>query len=268
MGNATLTTVANRQYPGGSVYSGQMYGSSRQGQGALAWPDGASYAGSWNNDKCEGHGTMRFPNGSMYEGNFVRNNPSGQGKLTTINQEVLDGNWEFYGRSGQTSTPVGKYQFRGMLIDLATGEKRMIDGPLALYMLSGLVSLPNMPDPSKAMLPFAEVVGKVDDESNGKMDKYDKYDEAAVPVASAVPLQVANAVPLQVANAPSSISYGNHEPAFRERHPDDHGVANLLDPRLYLANLGVPVQPENLNAARQAQIRAEAAQYDAQFRHG
>jgi len=193
---------------------------------------------------------MRFPNGSVFEGNFVNNNPYGQGQLTTINQEMLRGFWEYHGRSDMTNTPVGKYQFSGELIELKTGVVRPIRGPLALYLLSGLVSLPNMPDPMQAMLPFAEVVADAGAlASGGQGMKVDKYDtKEAVPVAQAI------------ASAPTSsasISFGQPDIAFTQRHPEDHARVDLVDPRLYLAGLGVPVNPANVNARRQAELQSQ-----------
>jgi hypothetical protein len=137
----------------------------------MTWPDGAVYSGQFIMDKCNGYGTMRFPNGSVFEGQWVRSNPHGDGKLTTVNQEVLQGYWEHYGRSNQMLSAVGKYMFRGELIDLKSGERRQLAGPLALYLTSGLVALPNMADPLLALLPFAEVI--IDADANGKPDKFD-----------------------------------------------------------------------------------------------
>jgi hypothetical protein len=195
-------------------------------------------------DKCDGFGQMKFPNGSVWEGQWVRSNPHGQGKLTTINSEVLEGFWEHFGRSDQTMSAVGKYQFRGELIDLKSGERRQLAGPLALYLASGLVSLPNMPDPLQALLPFAEVIA--DGNGDGKPDKYDY--KQAVPVAQAI----------QTATTSSaSISFGQPDVAFRARHPDDHFTVDLIDPRVHLAALGVPVNPANTNARRQQELRAQ-----------
>jgi hypothetical protein len=248
MGNAPIQQVDNHVYPSGNIYSGQMRNKKRHGQGTLRWPDGAVYVGSWVMDKCEGPGVMKFPNGSVFEGNFVQHNPYGQGKLTTINQEVLYGFWNYLGRSGMTTTPVGKYEFNGELIDLKSGERRYMNGPLALYLQSGLVSLPNMPDPMQSLLPYAEVVAAtaVANKTGGKTDKYEA--ETGVPLAHAI----------QTAPTSSnSIAYGQADAAFFQRHPDDHAAISLLDPRTHLAALGVPVTPANVNAHRQAEIQSE-----------
>lgn len=235
-------------YPSGNVYSGHLSGRKRHGQGTLRWVDGAQYTGQWSNDECQGQGTMRFPNGSVFEGNWVRNNPYGQGQLTTINQELLVGFWEFHGRSDQTAAPVGKYVFRGELVDLKNGERRQYNGPLALYLTSGLVSLPNMADPLQALLPYAEVIA----DAQAAAPHDEKSEKGAVPIAQAIQTAPTSS---------SSISYGQPDVAFKQRHPDDHFAVDLADPRVYLAGLGVPVNPANVNARRQAEIRAmESAQ--------
>jgi hypothetical protein len=211
-------------------------------------------------DKCDGFGKMTFPNGSVFEGQWIKSNPYGQGQLTTVNQEMLIGFWEHHGRSDQTATAVGKYQFRGELIDLKTGERRQIAGPLALYLTSGLVSLPNMTDPQQAMLPYAEVIIDAMQVTGGGSEKGGKEDiyetKESVPIAHAI----------QTAPTSSaSIAYGQPEVAFRAKHRDDHFTVDLLDPRTTLASLGVPVTPANTNAHRQAEIRAmEQAEAHAQ----
>lgn len=232
MGNEQVKQVENYRYPSGNTYTGEMVGNNRQGTGTLHWTDGATYSGSWNDDLCQGAGVMKFPNGSVYEGNFVRNNPHGQGKLTTINQEVVLGFWEFQGRSDRVSEPVGKYFFQGELIDLKTGEKTVLSCQLALYLRSGLVSLPQMQDPMQALFPYAVV-----ESSKG---------ESNAPIATAVQY---------AATSSNSISYGQHEPALQPRHPDDHPSFSLLDPRLYLSSLGIGPAPANTNARRQNDIR-------------
>jgi len=252
MGNDTSSSVATQHvYPSGNVYTGEMKGNKRHGQGTLKWRDGAEYTGSWVNDECEGYGTMKFPNGSVFEGTWVRNNPHGTGKLTTVNQEVLNGMWEFHGRSDRTPVPVGKYLFSGELVDLKSGEQKLMQTvQLALYLTSGLVSLPSMPDPMHAMLPYAETVSAT---SATKVSKEDIYDSKQ-PLPIAQPVQNATSAPS------STISYGQQEPAFRPRHPDDHFAVSLLDPRVILSSLGVPVTPANINAQRQAEIRAMESQ--------
>ena len=246
MGNTPVREVSQFRFPSGNVYSGQMRGTKRHGQGTLKWPDGATYTGQWVNDLCEGQGTMRFPNGSVYEGNFVQNNPYGQGTLTTINQEALSGFWEYHGRSGMTATPAGMYIFDGQLIDLKTKTVRVLHRQnMAFYLLSGLVSLPNMPDPMMAMLPFAEVVADDYSAPQGKKDKYDEKE--SVPVAQAVQ----SAPP-----SSSSIVFGKPDVALMQRHPDDHFAVDVADPRLYLGSLGLPVYAPNVNASRQAQLQA------------
>jgi hypothetical protein len=258
MGNQSATQVQNYRYPSGNVYSGSMVGGKRSGQGTLTWPDGGSYTGTWRSDECEGQGLMRFPNGSSYEGAFVRNNPRGDGKFTTTNGEVLMGFWEYLGRADRASTPIGKYSFQGELIDLKTNKRTFYHGPLALYLQSGLVSLPNMPDPMESMLPYAVALTGTDSkdpasekvlaEEGRALFKGGMDSGASVPVAYAV--QTAS-------TTSSSVSYGRHEPAFQERHPDDHAAFNLLDPRLYLAGLGLPTQPVNINQRRQEEIRMQ-----------
>jgi hypothetical protein len=255
MGNEQARQVERYTYPSGNVYSGTMIGTKRHGEGSLTWVDGGVYTGGWENDQCQGFGKMRFPNGSVYEGNFVRNNPYGQGKLTTNNGEVLSGFWEFHGRSDQARTPVGKYQFHGELVDTKTGQRTALHGPLALYLQSGLVSLPNMPDPAQSMFPYALAFVENDKDamSNPALAEGGKalFQQAMnndVPVAYAVGTAPTSS---------TSVSYGQHEPALQEKHPDDHVAYSLLDPRLYLGSLGFPTQPTNINHAKQQAIRQQ-----------
>jgi len=260
MGNEQSTIVQDFRYQSGNVYSGGMKGSKRSGQGVLTWPDGASYNGMWLDDHCEGAGTMRFPNGSVFEGNFVKNNPHGEGKLTTANGEVINGFWEFMGRADRSSTPVGKYNFRGEILDLKTGKRTLYNGPLAFYLVSGLVSLPNMPDPAESMLPFA--IALADGASNpASGDKKDLAEDGRLLFQEGMnqgnALPVANVVQ-NAATSSVSVSYGQPEQAFENRHPEDHATYSLLDPRLYLASLGLPVgPPANVNQRRQDAIREQ-----------
>lgn len=255
MGNEQASrVVTDHRYPSGNVYSGEMRGNKRHGQGTLTWPDGAIYEGQWVNDLCEGAGRLKFPNGSVYEGGFVRNNPHGEGKLTTVNGEVLQGIFEYMG-SAQTSTPAGKYNFRGEILDLKTGNRTQYFGPMALYLLSGLVSLPNMPDPMQSMLPFAIALsdGQGKDPETAKLAEEGRvlFQEG---MAKGVPIaQVVQTAP----TSSQSINYGQPDPALQARHPQDHATFSLLDPRLYLGSLGVPTQPANLNQRRQDEIRMQ-----------
>jgi hypothetical protein len=253
--------VENHRYASGNLYSGGLLGTKRHGQGTLTWPDGAKYEGSWMNDQCEGMGRLQFPNGSVYEGRFVRNNPYGDGKLTTANGEVLEGFWEYHGRSDQSAVPVGKYKFSGELLDLKTGQRRKLSGPLAFYLQSGLVSLPNM-DPMEAMLPYAVVLLEGEQEKDGNTGTAQLAEEGRVLFqegmnAGSVP--IAHAV--QTATSTStSVSYGQADPHLQPRHPEDHVAYSLLDPRLYLSSLGFPVQPANINQDRQNAIRQQKTQ--------
>lgn len=251
MGNAAPKQVQQYRYPSGNVYSGEMRGRMRHGQGSLTWTDGATYVGMWQDDLCHGHGKMTFPNGSSYEGQFVRNNPHGDGQLVTINQELLKGNWVHTGRSNTTNVPVGKYQFYGQLIDMKTNTVRVYNGPLALYLTSGLVSMPQMPDPMQSMLPYAEVAAAVASGSV-KDEKSDKYDQVgAVPVA-----QVVREAVEMAPTTSSSIVYGQPEIALHERDlRTDHARIEMFDPRTILGSLGVPVGPPNLNERRQMEIQ-------------
>jgi hypothetical protein len=251
--------VPEYRYPSGNLYSGEMVGNKRSGQGRLVWIDGAKYEGNWENDQCEGAGRLQFPNGSVYEGRFVKNNPYGEGKLTTVNGEALDGFWEYHGRSQQTSASVGKYQFKGDLIDLKTGQRRRYQGPLALYLQSGLVSLPNMADPMEAMFPYAVVL------MDGEQDKGESVATAQLAEEGRALFQeglsvgdVPIAYAVQTApSTSSSISYGQADAALGNRHPEDHATFSLLDPRLYLSSLGFNTQPVNINEQRQNQIRGQ-----------
>ena len=258
MGNSNVRQVPLYTYPSGNTYSGQMLGRKRHGQGTMTWRDGATYTGGWRSDKFEGYGTMRFPNGSVYEGGFAQNNPYGQGSLTTINQEVLRGEWICHGRSDMVAEAAAKYQFTGELIDIKSNTVRPIRGPLAFYLTSGLVSLPTMPDPMRAMLPYAEVVAVTavssENEKDGKIDKYD-----APPVAVPVAAHAIQTAP----SSSSSISYGNNEMALQERHPDDHARVDILDPVLHLHGLGIPVgvNPYNHNARRQQELQSQYTGY-------
>jgi hypothetical protein len=258
MGNEQSKQVENHRYPSGNAYSGALLGKKRHGQGTLVWPDGGKYEGSWVNDQCDGFGRLQFPNGSVYEGRFVRGNPYGDGKLTTANGEVLQGFFEYHGRSDQSAAAVGKYKFVGELLDLKSGHRRKLEGPLAFYLQSGLVSLPNMPDPMEAMLPYAVVLLDGDDKGSasnqlaeeGRVLFQSGMDNAVkdVPVAHAV----------QTAPSTSaSVQYGQADPHLQARHPDDHAAFSLLDPRLYLGSLGFPVQPTNINQSKQDEVRRQ-----------
>lgn len=255
MGNEQIKHVQDRKYPSGNVYSGEMVGNKREGQGTLTWKDGARYEGSWHDDLCHGQGKMSFPNGSVYEGGFVRNNVYGQGKLTTVNGEVLDGFWEYQGRSDTANMPVGKYKFIGELIDVKTGQRRPYNGPLAFYLLSGLVSLPNMPDPMEALFPYAVVLP--DDGGKGSSAI---AEQGRVLFQQGLSMSDSN-VAYAVQTAPSSsssINYGQPDVALQQRHRDDHVAYSLLDPRLYLASLGVPTQPANINRKKQEALQQAA----------
>jgi len=259
MGNEQAKSVQNHRYPSGNVYSGEMVGGKRQGQGTLTWPDGATYEGGWLNDLCEGKGHMQFPNGSIYEGGFVRNNPCGSGKLTTVNGEVVEGFWEYQGRSDTSSVAVGKYSFHGELLDLKTGQRRSLVGPLALYLQSGLVSLPNMPDPMESIFPYAAILSSGDDKATLANPALAEEGRALFQeglIAGDVPIaHVVQTAP----STSSSISYGQAEPALQSRHRDDHAAYSLLDPRLYLNSLGVPIQPTNINQQKQDALRYQRA---------
>ncbi|KAH9260322.1 hypothetical protein BASA81_001492 [Batrachochytrium salamandrivorans] len=244
MGNEASSSVQNFRYPSGNVYTGQLLGKKRHGTGQLTWPDGARYEGTFASDKLHGQGKLVFPNGSVYEGGFHENNPQGNGQLTTRNGEVLRGFFSFQGRSDRTHVPVGKYQFSGQLIDSKTSWSQPLNGPLALYLLSGLVSLPNMNDPMEAMLPYAVATSA----AAGLTGESEKGGNGALPVAAVVQ---------SLPSSSDSISYGKHEQAFAAKHKHDHVAADVFDPRLLLASVGVPVNPVNTNAQRQRDIRAQ-----------
>lgn len=255
MGNAPVS-VQNHRYPSGNSYTGTLVGTKRHGTGSLTWPDGGRYDGFWKDDLCEGLGTMQFPNGSVYQGEFRRNNPYGSGTLTTINKEKLVGHWEYLGRSDRTREPCGKYMFKGELQDTYSGSVQPIHGPLALYLLSGLVTLPNMSDPMQALLPYAIAVNA---EQVGTAEEAKKMQEEN----GKVPMAVAAA---QAATSTSaSIAFGKPEIAFQQRHQDDHASADLLDPRLYLNAVGITIaNPANTNSQRQQQVRHQQADEFAQ----
>lgn len=201
-------------------------------------------------DQLHGMGTLKFPNGSSFQGNFVRNNPNGQGRLTTKNLEAVDGNWQFNGRSVNNGSPVGKYYFAGTLIDLKTGSQQPLSGPLALYLLSGLVSLPNMADPMEALLPYAIV-------TNGTATVVKEDEKGGTPVAMPVADVVQNAV-----SSSDALKFGQPEAAFRKYDVNDHASVDVLDPRAWLNGVGISAfgAPANTNAKAQAEIRQRQAQ--------
>jgi len=256
MGNEQTRHVQDKRYPSGNVYSGEMVGNKRHGQGTLTWPDGAKYEGTWKDDFCHGKGRMQFPNGSVYVGSFSSNNMNGQGSLTTVNGEALEGFWEYQGRSDASNTPIGKYRFNGQVVDLKNGNKRAYSGPLAFYLLSGLVSLPNMTDPTEALLPYAVVIA-----DDGKGDAALAEQGRVLFQQGLVAPDTAVAMAVQTApSSSSSVAYGQPDAAFQKRHPDDHAAYSLLDPRLYLNGLGFNTQPANINQKKQEAVRAQQQQ--------
>jgi len=201
---------------------------------------------------------MTFPNGSVFQGTFVHDNPVGPGKLTTINGEVLDGFWEFHGRA-DVGMAMGKYSFHGTILDTKNNERMRYDGALALYLRTGLVSLPNMPDPMESMLPYAVAMADSapKDAAHAKMLAEEGRSLLKGSMEGTVP--VANVV----SNAPtssSSIAYGRPDVNLEPWNPNDHARVSLLDPRLYLSAVGVPVQPANLNKRQQQEIRLDREQ--------
>ena len=107
-------------YKDGSVYTGELQGGKRHGQGAQTWTDGDTYSGSWVDDKRHGLGkvSLRFlvfsfwflvqligqlyddvpfwqyvyAMGDTYEGEWCDNNIHGNGSYThTLEGEVYTG---------------------------------------------------------------------------------------------------------------------------------------------------------------------------------
>jgi len=293
MGN-TSTSFKRITYPSGNVYEGDVTSSNkRQGQGTLTWPDGAVYRGNFAADAPHGNGLIRFPNGSTFEGNFARGMPWGSGKLVTVNKEVMDGEFVFFGKAkyGTSRGPVGKYSFHGTITDLSTGARSNHNGPCALHLTTGLVTLPGMQDPSAMLFPFAQVVTDEDAkkfERDEDTEAFAKGQEKAaaqigkkvlndalsgggtssssMPVARAVPAQGQSGLPTATAVAStrsaapassSGIAYGYEDPALQDHDPGDHGAVSILDPNLYLGMVGLNWRaPRNVREQEQREIRA------------
>ncbi|MBV8380330.1 MAG: hypothetical protein JO369_06150 [Paucibacter sp.] len=68
-------------YQNGDLYTGDLVGDRRVGQGEFVWASGQRYKGEWRDDKATGQGELRFVSGMYYEGEVVDGRPQGRGHL-------------------------------------------------------------------------------------------------------------------------------------------------------------------------------------------
>lgn len=60
----------SKLYPHGGMYSGEMLGGFRDGQGKMQYKDGAIYEGQWSFGRPFGPGKFTFPDGESFSGQF------------------------------------------------------------------------------------------------------------------------------------------------------------------------------------------------------
>jgi hypothetical protein len=112
----------------GSKYEGEFEGDlfkpggKRQGRGIFQYPDGMTYRGFWHDDKPSGYGELLDSKGSHYQGEWYQGLRHGFGIFENKEkQEIQQGRW--------------------IQDNLATAEKKQIDGKEALVWPDGLYYL-------------------------------------------------------------------------------------------------------------------------------
>jgi len=262
MGNSPLQTKPLFTYPSGNSYLGEWKGSKRHGYGVYTWPDGAVYEGFHAGSKLQGGGKLVFPNGSVYEGFFHNNNPAGRGVLLTVAGERVDGEWTFLGRANNASStwnsPVGRYRFRGVIVDRKNNRAVMYCGDAALHLATGLVALPTMPDPKEPVFQQAVEVmtatpaeelrhefGMAQEVEVGIVEAEEVKDADLKKLANGgsagvSPAEKDGKLDPEDASAPSGIQTGTGASYALAPNVLSGAQYNLFDPRLYFPGLGAP----------------------------
>jgi len=94
-----------KDYGGGNVYYGQMYGGKRHGYGTYTWGDGRKYVGEYKNDKYDGYGIYTDPYGHKYVGEYKNGQYHGHGTWTRANGTIKhSGKWV-------NNKPKGEYDY-------------------------------------------------------------------------------------------------------------------------------------------------------------
>ena len=99
-----------KDYGGGWVYYGQMYGGKIHGKihgyGTYTGANGSKYVGEWKNGKKDGNGTYTFADGDKYVGEWKNGNKNGNGTYTWANGNKYVGEWKnglYHGQGTYTS---------------------------------------------------------------------------------------------------------------------------------------------------------------------
>ena len=86
--NATVKKTSPGQFTitfeNGDVYTGEMDGLQRHGQGVMAYVSGDRYEGSFAGDRFDGQGVFEYAGGDRYVGSFAAGKKSGEGHYTWV----------------------------------------------------------------------------------------------------------------------------------------------------------------------------------------
>lgn len=77
-----------------AVYTGQMSGGFRHGQGTMTWSSGAKYEGQWSKGEASGKGKLTTTDGILYEGQWLKSKCNGFGTFTDGKGLNYQGNWQ------------------------------------------------------------------------------------------------------------------------------------------------------------------------------
>jgi hypothetical protein len=93
-----ISSTGERTYPDGSVYSGQLLGDERHGQGRCIYPAGESgcdvYDGSWLDDRAHGNGVYTSCQGARYSGQWSDGDRHGIGSESYADGSSFEGRYE------------------------------------------------------------------------------------------------------------------------------------------------------------------------------
>jgi len=244
MGAQQSSTFRRHRYDNGNEYEGQFLKGKRHGRGKYTWTDGSVYDGDWLNGEQNGLGTLSMFNGNVFEGQFRHNNPDGECKLTTKDGVVIEGNFKCYGRTPH-GEPVTVYYLEVVVTFPSRDLRVEYRGGATFRTMSGLVILPNLADPEKALsaLPVATATAVINVAS--PVQSFVEFNE---PLTVAQPLlsgeheltQVdqqllmqSEAEITQAIQAGQGLLLGVADPALREKRVEARYKINVLDIRNY-----------------------------------
>ena len=98
--NSATYSKAEKVFPDGTRYAGEMQKGHPHGLGILHWPDGARYEGAFYQGERTGRGIFTWPSGNRYEGAFVKGKRHGAGTFVWANGARYTGHYRMGKKNG------------------------------------------------------------------------------------------------------------------------------------------------------------------------